>query len=346
MLTVSRASVDATRVMMKQMGFNLLITPAAANPARYQALDFQDAHMPEDYVARLADSSVLAQHFVGKYQQTIQVDGRTIVLTGVLAERSRGQTAKKPMPRSFSVRPGEILVGSAAAQALSVMPGDTLTLLGTTFTVADVLDEVGAIPEDIRVFAHLNDVQVLLDRPGQINAIDALSCQCPVDAEDLVSALRESILEVLPDVRIQPYHSILLARHNQRAMIARLQWAALTIVLLVGATSIWGLTQQNVQYRRHEIGVLRALGVPDSRIITLFLAKILAYSIPGSVVGSVAGYFVVSYMQSVSGTAPVPTSTIIAVIALTPLATVVFALPPIMGGLTREVTSVIQEGNT
>ena len=74
MVAVSRASVDETRIMMKQMGFNVLITPEGVDPARYQALDFQDADMPEEYVHKLAGSPVVAQHFVGKLQKTIQVD--------------------------------------------------------------------------------------------------------------------------------------------------------------------------------------------------------------------------------------------------------------------------------
>ena len=47
MVALGLASDDATRIMMKEMGFNLLITPQGVDPARYQALDFQDADMPE-----------------------------------------------------------------------------------------------------------------------------------------------------------------------------------------------------------------------------------------------------------------------------------------------------------
>ena len=60
MIAVGRSSVDATRVQMKDMGFNLLITPPGADMAQYQALNFDGPDMPESYVDQLATSTVLA----------------------------------------------------------------------------------------------------------------------------------------------------------------------------------------------------------------------------------------------------------------------------------------------
>ena len=343
MVAVSRASVDATRVMMKQMGFNLLITPPDVDPARYQALDFQDADMPEDYVSKLAASTVLAQHFVGKYQRTIQVDGSIVVLTGVLAEVSRRDDQKKPMPTAFDVARGTVLVGSATAQALKTSVGDTMDILGRSFQVAKVLDEVGAIPEDIRVYAHLHDVQELVDRPGRINAIDALACYCPVPVQDIFSALERSIHEVLPEVHVQPYHSILLSRQRQRALMYRLEFAALAIVMAGSAAALWGLTYQNVRNRRHEIGVLRALGIPDERITALFVGKILAYSVAGAVFGPILGYYGATWINVAGSTVAIPYTVAIAVLVITPLASVLFGLPSIVSGLIRDPLDVLRE---
>ena len=343
MVTVSRASVDETRVMMKQMGFNLLITPPDVDPARYQALDFQDADMPEDYVSKLAASTVLAQHFVGKYQKTIQIDGRVAVLTGVLAEVSRRDDEKKPMPTAFDVARGTVLVGSATAHALNTTAGDTINILGRYFRIAKVLEEVGTIPEDIRIYAHLHDVQELIGRPGRINAIDALACYCPVAVQDIFAALEQSIHDVLPEVRVQPYHSILLSRQRQRALMYRLEFAALAIVMAGSAAALWGLTYQNVRSRRHEIGVLRALGISNGCITALFVGKILGYSMVGALLGPVLGYFGASWMSLSGHAVSIPPAFVIAVIGLTPFAAVIFGLPSIVNGLIRDPLDVLRE---
>jgi putative ABC transport system permease protein len=348
MMDVSVASVDATRVMMKEMGFNLLVTPQGVDPARYQALDFQDIDMPEEYTSKLASNRlILAQHFVGKYQKTVPVDGCTAVLTGVLAEVTQTGTEKKPMPTAYTVPQGKVFLGSAVAQATRKNVGDTIAILGKPFEVAKVLDAVGAIPEDIRIYAYLHDVQQLVGRPGRINAIDALACQCPVAAKDVIAVINRSIQETLPDVNVQPYHSILLARHQQRILMQRLELVALAIVMLGSAAAIWGLTYQNVSHRRHEIGVLRALGVSDGRIYALFVGKILLYGVTGAALGCALGRLLAMQL-SVITTSPVvaPPSTLAAVMVVTPLAAVLFGLPPILTRLLQEPIQALGEGES
>ena len=348
MIDISVASVDATRILMKEMGFNLLITPQGVDPARYQALDFQDADMPEEYVAKLSNNAlILAQHFVGKYQKTLQVEGCTAVLTGVLAETPRTGTEKKSMPTAYTVPQGKVFLGSALAKVTGKKAGDSVTLLGKPFEVAKVLDEVGVIPEDIRVYAQLHDVQQLIGRPGRINAIDALACQCPGGAKNIIALVNQSIRDTLPEANVQPYHSILLARQEQRVMMDRLELAVLAIVMLGTSATVWGLTHQNVTNRRYEIGVLRALGVADWRIYALFIGKTLAYSLTGAVCGCVIGRLLAGWLNvTATSHAVAPPNTLMAVLIVTPLAAILFSLPPILSRLLREPIDVLGEGKS
>jgi len=330
---------------MKRMGFNLLITPEGVDPARYQALDFQDVDMPEEYVAKLAANPRMpAQHFVGKYQKTVQVNEAVAVLTGVLPEVARHGTMKTPMPTAYVVERGMVLMGSAAATAAATEAGDTITLLGKPFKVARVLDPVGAVPEDIRIYAHLHDVQELLGRPGRISAIDALSCQCPVGAKDIMAALERNVHAALPDVNVRAYDSILLARHKQRSMMRRLELAALAIVMAGAAAAIWGLTYQNVRSRRYEIGVLRALGVTEWRVGALFVGKIIAYSAVGALVGCVLGYLSAARFNFTESPVVAPWDVLIGVLLFTPLLASLFGLPPIVSRLLQEPVDVLGNG--
>ena len=341
MVAVSRASVDATRKMMKEMGFNLLITPGDIDPAQYQALQFEGGDMPWEYVDKLAGSTALAQHLVGKYQKTIQVNEVAVVLTGVKGELTKHGTVKKPMPTAYTVPEGEIYVGFAAANALKIKPGDTLAVLGRNFTVGMVLEEKGTIPEDIRLFAHLSDVQTLLGKEGRINAIDALACYCPVSAKDIIAALTNTVQAVLPDVNVKPYHSILIARQKQRKLIYKYELFALAIVVTLAAAAIWGLTWQNVRHRAPEIGVYRALGIRDSKIATLFLGKILVYSLGGAILGCIAGWLGANMVNLEGGRAVIPPMMWLGVPLGTAIAAMLFGLPPIFNGLLQEPVDVL-----
>ncbi len=341
MATISRSSVDATRKQMKAMGFNLRITPKEADPARYQALDFQEADMPEDYIQKLAESKAPAQHFVGKYQKTVQLQGCTVVLTGIRAELTKVGTQKKPMPTAYTVSPGEVYLGYAAARALQVQAGDTLSILEKSFKIVRVLEEVGIIPDDIRIFADLHEVQQLLGKDGRINAIDALACYCPVDIDDILTFLTKTVHKILPDVTVTPYHSILLARQQQREMLYRLELIALAIVTAGAAIALWGLTHQNVRNRRREIGVLNALGVSRATIIRLFIGKILLYSTFGGVSGAFLG-LLIGNIFNVTTTLVYPAgTTLIAIMLLPAFTAVLFGMPPILGGLLQAPASAL-----
>jgi len=343
MMTVSASSVDATRVYMKNMGFNLLITPENADPAQYQALDFTNADMPEENVDKLANSTVLAQHFVGKYQQTIQINGKTVVLTGVRAEKTTIGRPKKPMPTAYEVPPNQAYIGSAAAKSLNAAAGGMLNILGRDFEVGKILKARGAIPEDIRVFIQLSEAQTLLDAEGKINAIDALACQCPIDTEEIAAALRASIDEVLPGVQVEPYTDILTARHKQRDMMKRFEMFAVAIMLAASATAIWGLTYLNVRNRRPELGVFVALGIPGPRIALLFVGKVLLFSVTGSVAGCASGYMLAPAFVVTKIILLPSLSDIISIAVAAPVVAVIFSIPPIVAGLLQDPADLLRE---
>lgn len=344
-MDIGASSVDATRLLMRDMGFNLQITAAAADSARWQALDFSGPDMPEDYIQRLAQQrQIMAQHFVGKLQQTMQAEGCTIVLTGVLPETVRTGTEKTPMPTAYAVPEGQVFLGAAVARATGKGAGDTFQILSKTFVVGRVLDEYGAIPEDIRVNATLPEVQALLNRPGRINTIDALACQCPANVTDIVGMVRKSIEDVLPDIAVQPYYSILLARHEQRVMMRRIQMAVLAAALAAAAAAVWGLTYQNVVSRRQEIGVLRALGMREEMILVAFLTKIAAYAVAGAAAGCLLGRLFFLYTHVAPPALLTPPSTMAVLIIATPMLAIIFGLPPVLSRLLRDPVDTLGEG--
>ncbi|MCX5758711.1 MAG: FtsX-like permease family protein [Candidatus Hydrogenedentes bacterium] len=334
---IHAASVDETRVLMKALGFNLLIVARDADPARWQALDFSGPDMPEDYVKKLAaESSVMAQHFVGKYQRSVLLEGCTAVLTGVVAESVVGGAKMQPMPTAYEVPDGRVYLGAAVARALRKNANDPIDILGKTFTVGRVLEETGVMPDDIRVFAPLHEVQSLLGCHRQQEIERAFHAF--LQLERLLLQLELARLD-LREVQ----GSILLARDAQRTLVERLSAVALGLVLAGAAVALWGLTHQNVSHRRREISVLRALGVSDTRIALVFIGKIALYAVAGAVLGCVAGAVAARQFNIAAQPAVVEWPFIRNVVLAAPLFSMIASLPPIVSGLLREPTSVLGE---
>ena len=318
---------DETRKTMLGMGFNLVIVPAGTNMSDFWAADFADRYMPQEYVGRLAKDRrlTLVTHLVATLQGRIEWENRKVLLVGYLPETPQAHlAAKKPM--GYEVRPGTALLGHELGRGRK--EGEKITVLGREFTIARLLPEQGS-KEDISIAVHLGDAQALLRKPGQINQIMALDCQCPGAN---LALIRGQLARILPQTQISEFRSIAVARAEQRALVEAKQqeilagmqenvrqreqifaerrqvlekmeasrFRVLGIIetltdvvtpLVVLASAVWVglLALANVRQRRTEIGLLRALGKGSGRIATLFLGKAVLTGAVGAVLGVLLG---------------------------------------------------------
>lgn len=209
---------DETRRLMITMGFNLLIVHKDTNMSDFWAADFAAADMPQHYVERLASAEQLSlvTHLVATLQQKIDWQNRKVLLVGYLPETPQAHMkAKQPM--GYQVEPGTVLLGYELGA--DRQEGDMVEVLGRPFQVARILPEQGS-KEDITIAMNLADAQAVLDRPGRINQILALGCQC---AGERLPKIRAQLGEVLPDTKITEFRSIAVARAEQRDLVAALR---------------------------------------------------------------------------------------------------------------------------
>lgn len=342
LLTVSRGAAKSTNRLLRDMGFNILIVPQGTDLPRYWSLDFPEATMPEDYVVKLSESKVPAEHFVAKLQTLAVVDGQKVVLTGVLPEVGSAGSSKKA-PMGYDVPKGEAFAGSGIAQKLKLAPGGSVTVMDKVFKVTQVLPETGTM-EDIRLFAHLHDVQPLLGKEGKVNAIDALGCKCQA-GEDFMKVITDGIKTALPGVQVEHYKSIAIARELTRRQFDAWAEAVMIAVLVLGACAIAALTYLNVRHRRHEIGLLRTVGVGTPRIAWLFLGKAVLYALLGASLGFALGYGAATVWGPGVAAGKIELDPLLLGYALAgaPLVAILFGAVPILHGLLLDPAFVLRE---
>ena len=297
---------DRTRLLMRDIGFNLMIVHRDTNMTDFWSSDFAAADMPQEYLDRLAADRRLAmvKHLVATLQKKIEWENRKVLLAGYLPEATRSHKQKRS-PMGYNIKPGTVLLGHELAAGKKA--GQELDVRGKKFTIARVLPEQGS-KEDITIAMHLDDAQAVLDMPGRINQIMALGCLC---ANADLPNIRRQLAAVLPGTRISEFRSIALARAEQRGLVAAKQkqilsdmaasrtavqetlesLAEATTPIVAVACAIWvGLLMlANVHQRRTEIGLLRALGKQSPSIAALFLGKALLLGLLGGGIGFVLG---------------------------------------------------------
>ena len=300
---------DDYRKIMKELGFNLLILPKDQRLDNFYAEGYAAKYMPEEYVETLSRSKMMTiRHLLPSLEQKIrwpEQSNQTIILVGIRGEVPFLYFDSKE-PILVAVPPGKIILGYEISSSLGLVPGDTVRLLGNDFQVSECHTQRGN-KDDITVWIDLRKAQELLNRQGEINAILALKCICPGNE---IGEIRQDIARILPDTQIIEVENKVVTRDKARGRAKAAADSAIAAernyrfklrkeketfaswlipLVIIGSTALIGLiTFNNVRERRHEVGILRAIGMRSRQILFVFLAKA---SIMG-LFGAVAGYFV------------------------------------------------------
>ncbi len=285
--TTGEAAGRETRVLMRDMGYNLRIIPRETDMERFWRDGYSELTLSDEGVARFAERGDLSfNHLIAMLQRRVDWEGAPVLLTGIATEVSpRG---KKQGSMLFEVETGSLHVGWEPARRLGLEEGQAVRLLGREFRVERCLVETGT-GDDARVWAALTDAQSLLGLEGRINEVKALDCFCGDPAVDSRERLRSQLEEVIPDGKVIRLQAVAEARQKQRRMAQG--WFALIMpaVLVACAASIGFLALLNARERRGEIGILRALGHGSGRIAALFLGKAVLIGVLGALLGFLAG---------------------------------------------------------
>jgi hypothetical protein len=356
---------DQTRRLMLGMGFNLMIVHRDTNMSDLWASDFAASDMPQQYVERLSSDHrlTLITHIVATLQGRITWDSRKVLLVGYQPESTQSHL-HHPKPMGYTIQPGTVLLGFELARGHK--PGDSIDIAGRKFRVARLMPEQGS-KADITLAVPLSDAQAILDKPGRVNQIMAIGCNC---AGSNLPNIRRQLADILPDTRITEFHTIALARAEQRAAVADQQakivgalaqsraqverrletLAGVLAPLVVLACAIWVglLALANVRERRAEIGLLRAIGKGSATIAALFLGKAVLVGLLGAAAGLVLGTGLahllgVKALDLAAGQASLRLPVVCYALLGAPLVAAIAAYLPTVSALTEDPAVVLRD---
>lgn len=298
--TLSKASENETRKIMREQGLNLYIFPKGTNLIDFYSINNTET-FPDHYVDVLADSKTFdaVRHLTGilqvKYPEWKDNNGslHQIVLFGYKDEAEQKYLSQQET-MGFDVKKGTVQLGALVAK--NVLPGEPFIIEGVDgkpykFVVDKRLEE-GKGMRDQGVSFHLNDLQKLLGMEGKINKIEALGCVCH---DGRIKNARSQVKAIFSDLEVAEISSIADARENQRLMMNK-YGAFIIPFVVISALLITGLLfHQNVKARSREIGLFIALGRSSKSILFMILCKALLLGLTGSVIGFFIGSWVAEY---------------------------------------------------
>ncbi len=275
-------------LIMKNMGYNMIILPEAAEPGDFYLCTERQIPFPEEIAARMAEREELAsKYYAAILQVREKVGDEQVVLTGIAPVHRGDETAEKAhLVKDLPA--GHARLGAAAARLLRAAPGGEIAVRGRKFRVEEALPVLGEI-DDIRVYIPLGECQELLGMPGQINAILSFLCLHGTTQEGMDRYQRGVMARLFPGYKAISKLRIAQGRSLARVTTSRYLYCLLAMVTCITVIVITVTGLQEVAERRQETGILLAMGAGYPYIVGLYVFKMLALAAVAALLGFAGG---------------------------------------------------------
>ena len=178
----------------------------------------------------------------------------------------------------------ELVAGSAAASALHLHTGGSVSVDGRPFTVSGILRPTGS-QDDNLLITDLGAAQGVLHKPGKVSMVQvaALCSNCPV--EKIVAQLGG----VLPGTKVTAMQDKVKNRMHAIDQFRSFSWLVAGVIIGIEALVVFVTMMGSVNERTREIGIFRALGFRRLHVTGLILIEATVASLLAGVLGYLAG---------------------------------------------------------
>src|SRR4029077_7699687 len=188
------------------------------------------------------------------------------------------------------------LVGFTAARQLGLAPGSSVQLRSgdrnISLTVAGIVTTGGA--EDNQILTNLDSAQALAGLSGRVSLVQLSVSGTPAEIEGVTRKLADN----LPGLDVRPVRQIAAAEGTILGRIRGLIFWTIALILILSMLGVLASMAALAMERRRDVGLMKALGGPVSRIMRLFLAEAGALGILGGTIGFVVGMLLARWMGS------------------------------------------------
>jgi putative ABC transport system permease protein len=180
----------------------------------------------------------------------------------------------------------EIILGKLGAEQLNKTVNDIVTIKNKEYKIVGIF-ESGNPNIDMCAFAGLDNVQTLADSSENT---DVSMIYAKLDKDANIDDVRKNIEDKYGDnITVVTSINDLEAIGEQLAIIDAATVGISLLAIIVGAIGIINTMVTAVYERTREIGVLKAIGWSNRKILTMILGESLVLTITAGIIGSLLG---------------------------------------------------------
>ena len=176
----------------------------------------------------------------------------------------------------------EVIIGKTASTNLNKTVGDTINLFGKDFTITGVF-ETGSFMTDGGVFMSLTTLQNLTSNN---NTVSTIAVKLNEDAN--TTEVSKSIETTYPNELSTTTAEAMAGRMNSAlSTIDAATWAISLLAIIIGGVGVINTMIMSVFERTREIGVLKAVGWKERRILGMILGESVVLTLIAALVGTI-----------------------------------------------------------
>lgn len=178
-------------------------------------------------------------------------------------------------------------MGSTLATKNNLKVGSTFAIADRTMTVAGIF-EAGTVFDNNGIYLPLAAAQKLTGQTGEISALNV-----KVDSIENVDSTKTAVTQALGSSRVDVTSGSrnLDSAVSSLASVQNISLIAFIAALVTAGLIVLLIMIMVVRERRREIGVLKAIGAPNSTIGLQFVLEALVLVLAGSVAGTAVSVF-------------------------------------------------------
>lgn len=175
----------------------------------------------------------------------------------------------------------QVIIGKTAAEHLNQTVGDTVNLYGKDFKITGTF-ESGNFITDAGILMPLSTLQNLTSNEDKVSNI-----LVKVTDNANVTTVSKTIEDTYPNELSTTTAEAAAGRINQGlSFIDTASWAISLLAIFIGAVGVVNTMIMSVYERTREIGVLKAVGWKDRRILGMILGESIVLTLIAFVVGT------------------------------------------------------------
>jgi putative ABC transport system permease protein len=220
-------------------------------------------------------------------------DNPYFVLIGIDPKNLQFSDMKITKGKSFSAGDAkEIIIGKVASEKINKTIGDKITLSGDEYTITGIF-ETGDLQQDAGAFMSLKNLQKMESKENKVTMI-YVKIDKGANVDQVTAAIESKYKKDITTVAsLEDLQSV----EQGLSTIDTASWAISLLAIVIGGIGVINTMIMSVYERTREIGVLKAVGWKDRRILGMILGESIVLTLVAGIVGSIMGILAIQALM-------------------------------------------------